>query len=105
MTAIFIEAPQLAGKPRIRHAFFTRQGGVSEGIYASLEQVKRPRIRELLKQHEADARISQRLVTFRLDAPITFDLDTLRQFPGSGRRVRCGHRNCASSGPVRAARR
>jgi polyphenol oxidase len=36
MTAIFIEAPQLAGKPGLRHAFFTRQGGVSEGIYASL---------------------------------------------------------------------
>lgn len=30
-----IEAPALA-HPGIRHAFFTRQGGVSEGIYASL---------------------------------------------------------------------
>ncbi|MGO4386434.1 peptidoglycan editing factor PgeF [Microvirga sp. 2YAF29] len=33
---MFIEAPALIGLPKIRHAFFTRQGGVSEGIYASL---------------------------------------------------------------------
>ncbi|GJD90768.1 MULTISPECIES: peptidoglycan editing factor PgeF [Methylobacterium] len=31
-----IEAPELSGHAAIRHAFFTRQGGVSEGIYASL---------------------------------------------------------------------
>ncbi len=33
---MFIEAPELASYPNLRHAFFTRQGGVSEGIYASL---------------------------------------------------------------------
>lgn len=33
---MFIQAPALASQPGIRHAFFTRQGGVSEGIYASL---------------------------------------------------------------------
>jgi YfiH family protein len=32
---MFIEAPALA-LPDIRHAFFTRQGGVSDGIYATL---------------------------------------------------------------------
>jgi len=31
-----LEAPSLAALPGIRHAFFTRTGGVSEGIYASL---------------------------------------------------------------------
>lgn len=31
-----IEAPSLAGLPGIRHAFFTREGGVSTGLYASL---------------------------------------------------------------------
>ena len=31
-----IQSPSLAALPGIRHAFFTRQGGVSEGIYASL---------------------------------------------------------------------
>ncbi len=31
-----IEAPSLSALPGIRHGFFTRQGGVSTGIYASL---------------------------------------------------------------------
>jgi len=33
---MFIEAPELSSYPNLRHAFFTRQGGVSDGIYASL---------------------------------------------------------------------
>lgn len=33
---MFIEAPELATYPNLRHAFFTREGGVSKGIYASL---------------------------------------------------------------------
>jgi YfiH family protein len=33
---MFIEAPALASLPGIRHAFFTREGGVSEGLYGSL---------------------------------------------------------------------
>ncbi|MGF3024865.1 peptidoglycan editing factor PgeF [Methylobacterium aquaticum] len=33
---MFIEAPALSSHSGIRHAFFTRQGGVSEGLYASL---------------------------------------------------------------------
>ena len=37
MTALpALESPLLAAVPGIRHAFFTRQGGVSQGIYASL---------------------------------------------------------------------
>jgi YfiH family protein len=37
MTALpVIQSGLLAALPGIRHAFFTRQGGVSEGIYASL---------------------------------------------------------------------
>lgn len=31
-----IDAPSLAALPGIRHGFFTREGGISEGIYASL---------------------------------------------------------------------
>jgi polyphenol oxidase len=34
--AVALRAASLASLPGIRHAFFTRQGGVSEGIYASL---------------------------------------------------------------------
>lgn len=33
---MLIEAPELSSFPNLRHAFFTRQGGVSEGIYAGL---------------------------------------------------------------------
>ena len=33
---MFIEAPELSSHSSVRHAFFTRQGGVSEGVYASL---------------------------------------------------------------------
>lgn len=33
---MFVEAPELSSHSGIRHAFFTRQGGVSEGLYASL---------------------------------------------------------------------
>jgi len=33
---MFITAPDLAAEPGIRHAFFTREGGVSKGIYSSL---------------------------------------------------------------------
>jgi YfiH family protein len=31
-----LQAPSLAGLERIRHAFFTREGGVSRGLYATL---------------------------------------------------------------------
>ena len=31
-----LEAASLAGLPGLRHGFFTRQGGVSEGPFASL---------------------------------------------------------------------
>ena len=33
---MLIEAPELSAAEGIRHAYFTRRGGVSEGIYASL---------------------------------------------------------------------
>ncbi|HWL03418.1 MAG TPA: peptidoglycan editing factor PgeF [Xanthobacteraceae bacterium] len=33
---MMLQAQTLAGLPGIRHGFFTRQGGVSDGIYASL---------------------------------------------------------------------
>jgi YfiH family protein len=36
MTAGYVNAAALSALPGIAHAFFTREGGVSEGIYASL---------------------------------------------------------------------
>jgi hypothetical protein len=35
-SAAFLQAASLSKLPRIRHAFFTRQGGVSDSVYASL---------------------------------------------------------------------
>ena len=55
-----------------------REFGTLEGIYANLDAVKRPKLRENLVNHEADARISQRLVTLKEDVPIDWDLDHLR---------------------------
>ena len=34
--ANMLEANSLRALPRVRHAFFTREGGVSDGVYASL---------------------------------------------------------------------
>lgn len=39
-----IEAPSLAALPGIRHGFFTREGGVSSGIYASLNEIGREHV-------------------------------------------------------------
>jgi DNA polymerase-1 len=64
------------------------QLGTLENIYASLSQVKRPRIRELLQQHEADARISQKLVTLHTEAPVELDLDALRYGGADSARLR-----------------
>ena len=36
MTPAFLTSPVLAELPGVQHAFFTRQGGVSEGVYDSL---------------------------------------------------------------------
>ena len=33
---MFVQSPALAKLKRVRHAFFTREGGVSEGVYATL---------------------------------------------------------------------
>ncbi len=33
---MLIQSPALGTLKRVRHAFFTREGGVSEGVYASL---------------------------------------------------------------------
>ena len=39
------------------------QFGSVDGIYASIDQVARPKLRESLREHEADARMSRTLVT------------------------------------------
>jgi DNA polymerase I len=54
------------------------QFGSIDGIYAALEAVKRPKLREALREHEADARISKKLVTLDATAPIEWSPDRLR---------------------------
>jgi DNA polymerase-1 len=49
-----------------------------DALYARLDEVKKVKIRENLIQHEADARISQDLVTLRADGAVSFELDALR---------------------------
>ncbi len=52
--------------------------GSLEGVYANLSTIKRAKLRENLEAHEADARLSQTLVTLKADVPITFDIEHLR---------------------------
>jgi DNA polymerase-1 len=53
------------------------QFGSLDAIYAGLEQVKKPRIRESLKEHESVARLSQQLVTLDTGAKVELDLESL----------------------------
>jgi DNA polymerase-1 len=49
-----------------------------DAMYARLEDVKKPRIRDALKTHQADALLSQKLVTLEGSALIDLDLEKLR---------------------------
>ena len=53
------------------------QFGTIEGLLANVEQVTKPKLRESLKTHEGDARISQRLVTLDASSPIEWDQSKL----------------------------
>jgi DNA polymerase-1 len=53
------------------------QFGTLEGLYAGLEKVARPKLRDSLREHEADARISQKLVTLDAQAPLSWDRSKL----------------------------
>jgi DNA polymerase-1 len=53
------------------------QFGTLDGIYAKLDEVARPKLRDALREHEADARMSQRLVTLDAKAPIAWDKSKL----------------------------
>jgi DNA polymerase-1 len=48
-----------------------KQLGSVEGIYSRLDEVKRPKLRDTLREHEGDARMSKKLVT--LDAGVSID--------------------------------
>ncbi|MGB0679622.1 MAG: DNA polymerase I [Polyangiales bacterium] len=52
-------------------AALLQQFGSLEAIYADLDAVPRPRWRQTLAQHEAQARLSKALVTLRYDLPLS----------------------------------
>jgi DNA polymerase-1 len=49
-----------------------------EAIYANIDKITKKKLKENLVNHEADARISQELVTLKADLPIDFDREKLR---------------------------
>jgi DNA polymerase-1 len=53
------------------------QFGSLEAIYARLAEVTKPKLRESLREHEADARVSQRLVSLDASAPLDWSKDKL----------------------------
>src|SRR5690606_7162425 len=55
-----------------------RQFGSIDEAYKRLDEIPKKRTREALAQHEAEARLSQQLVSLRDDVPCKLDLDKLR---------------------------
>src|SRR6185312_9506521 len=53
------------------------QFGTLEAIYERVAEVSKPKLREALKEHERDARISQKLVTLDASADIAWDRQKL----------------------------
>jgi DNA polymerase-1 len=49
------------------------QFGSLDAVYAQIDKVSKPKIRESLRAHEADAKVSQRLVTLDGSFPIDWD--------------------------------
>jgi DNA polymerase I len=53
------------------------QFGSIDGIYAHIGEIKKAKLKEALEKHEADARVSQKLVTLRADVKVDLDLKQL----------------------------
>jgi DNA polymerase-1 len=49
------------------------QFGSIDGIFAGLDRITKPKLRESLREHEADARVSQKLVTLDVGASIEWE--------------------------------
>jgi DNA polymerase-1 len=64
------------------------QFGSVDAIYQRLDEVKKPRTRDALRDNEAAARLSQKLVTLYTDLPIEMDLDALRYAGADGEKLR-----------------
>lgn len=54
-----------------------REYGSIDGIYENVAKIKKPKLKEALTNHEADARVSRELVTLKRDVPITWEKEKL----------------------------
>jgi len=54
------------------------QFGTLDAVYADLDAVKKPKVRDALRDNEDEARVSQKLVTLRSDHEVDLDLEALR---------------------------
>ena len=55
-----------------------REFGTLDGVYQNLGAIKRVKLKEALQNNEADARLSQKLVTLKRDADVAWDPAHLR---------------------------
>lgn len=63
--------------PKTATELLSRFGDLNH-VFANLDGVERKGLRDKLRQHEADARLSRELVTLRNDVPVTFDPAALK---------------------------
>jgi DNA polymerase I len=63
--------------PKSAEALLGRFGTLEE-ILAHVDEIESKRMREALKNHQADALLSKTLVTIRTDVPITLDLEAFQ---------------------------
>ncbi len=66
--------PGISGVGEKTAAALLQQFGSIEALYERLAEVKSEKRRALLREHEAEARLSKRLATMRLDVPLEEDL-------------------------------
>jgi DNA polymerase-1 len=73
--------------PKTAADLLSKYGSI-DGVYARITEVEKKRLRELLVEHEADARLSVKLVSLRDDVPMEFDLAHLRYGSADFERLR-----------------
>ncbi len=67
--------PGVPGVGEKTAARLVQEFGSIEALYANLERVEPPKLREALRQHEAQVRRSKELATIATDVPVELDLE------------------------------
>lgn len=68
-------------------ATLIQQFGSLETLYQHLDDIKQPKRRSVLQEHEALAFLSKQLVTLKQDVPVPVDLETFTLKPFDGEKV------------------